>query len=189
MSKLNKKAFDRLKELSRFKMSKRRAAKILYDDKSFGFASHEDARTFVRQHTNALGSSGRDNIAWQTDVPTPIESDFKVIEIPKETNGVGLISDLHIPFQDERTISDFLNRKDEYEVIVLLGDVFDFHSISRFSKEKHIDIATEQEDWFQLMEFIRNRVPEHKIYFLFIGIHYNLIKDFIYYFRKIYFYR
>ena len=153
-------------------MSKRRAAKILYDNNQFGFRSLEDARNFVRYHTGSMGGQKnvRNIVAWNTDAPTPLESDFRVIEIPKETNGVGLISDLHIPFQDERTINDFLSKKDEYEVIVLLGDVFDFHSISRFSKEKHIDIATEQEDWFQLMEFVRGKVPNHKIYFL-LGNH------------------
>lgn len=163
--KLNEPAFARLQELSRLKLSKRGAAKILYDE-DFGFTSIEHARTFVRGHTMAKGAVGRDNITWITDVPTPLESEFNVIEIPKETDGIGLLADIHIPFQDKRTIDSFLERKDEYEVVVFLGDVFDFHSISRFSKHKTIDIAKEQEDWWQLMDYMRDQIPDKKIYFL-----------------------
>ena len=157
-------AFERLKELSRLKLSKRGAAKILYQEGLF--PGVEQARTFVRRHTMALGKSGYDNIKWLTDIPTPLESEFKVIEIPKKTNGIGLLCDIHIPFHDERTINGILERADEYEMLVI-QEVFDFYSLSKFSKHKTIDIAKEQEDFFQLMEYIRNKIPNHRIVFQF----------------------
>jgi len=155
-------AFNRLKEISRFKISKRGAAKMLV--KEGFFTSVEKARAFVRQHTMALGDSSRDNIPWIEDVPTPIETEFGVLEIPKDTDGIGLLCDIHIPFQDEKTIRSFLERKDEYKTIII-QEVFDFFSLSRFHKHRTLDIAKEQEDFFQLMELIRKEAPEHRIIF------------------------
>ena len=88
-------AFERLKELSRLKLSKRGASKILRDEGYF--KTVESARKFIRHHTGADGRGGKVNIQWLTDVPTPVESEFGVIDIPKETDGIGLLCDIHIP--------------------------------------------------------------------------------------------
>lgn len=155
-------AFKRLSEISRYKISKRGAARILVNE---GFFDNvEKARSFVRQHTDANGAMGKQNVDWIADVPTPMDSDFAIHEIPASVNGIGLLGDIHIPFQDEKTIMSFLERQDEYEMIIL-QEVFDMASFSKFHKPKTIDIAKEQEDFWQLMEFIRKIIPDKRIIF------------------------
>ena len=109
-------AFNRLQELSRIKISKRGAAKILWQEGFFN--NTEQARSFIRQKTGANGEFSNNSINWLTDIPTPLESEFRVKELPKNLNGIGLLSDIHIPFQDRKTIESFLEREDEYDAIV-----------------------------------------------------------------------
>lgn len=162
----NEDAFSRLQELSDLGLSKRGAAKILYNE---GFHnSLEAARGFVRSHTNAKGLSGRDNIKWNTNLPMPDETGFGIKDI-SDSDGVLMLCDIHLPFHDTDTIEKALKDKDEYDTIII-QEVFDFYALSRFDKTRLISVAREQEMFFQFMEWMREIVPNHKIYFQ-IGNH------------------
>lgn len=160
--KLKEEAFKRLQELSDLGISKRRAGQILYDEGYF--ANAEQGRGFVRRHTGANGGESRNNIKWNIGIPIPEQSEYGVREIPKATNGILLLCDIHLPFHDVKTIESALKRKDEYEIIII-QEVFDFYQISKFTKTRTIPLVQEQEAFFQLMEWIRQEAPDKRIIF------------------------
>ena len=157
----NEEAYARLQKLSDLGISKRRAAKILCDEGLYN--NLEKARTFVRQHTGANGSKSTYDIKWNTNLPMPDKTDFGIREITT-TKGILLLCDIHLPFHDNNTIEKALDLKDEYDTIII-QEVFDFYGLSKFDKTNRIEVHREQEMFFQLMEWMRERVPKHRIIF------------------------
>lgn len=157
----NDDAFSRIKELSDMGISKRGAAKVLYDEGFF--PNVENARSFIRQHTNANGNYKSDTIAWNTNLPLPEKTGFGVKDI-SDSNGILMLCDIHIPYHCNKTIQHALERKTEYDTIIL-QEVFDFYSLSKFDKTAIKNVKQEQEMFFQFMDWLRDQVPNHRIYF------------------------
>lgn len=152
----------RLKELSRIKISKRKAAQMMYKEKMF--PSLEAARSFVRRETGAKGKDSKFRVQWLTDIPTPIDTEFGVTKLPKSTDGILMLVDLHLPFHSPETIQQAIGMKSEYDTIII-QEVFDFYQLSRFDKTRTINVQEEQEAFFQLMDWIREECPTHRIIF------------------------
>lgn len=154
-------AFVRMQELSDTGISKRGAAKVLYDEGYF--TNIETARHFIRNHTNANGAMGYDNVTWNTGLPVPDDSGFGVKDI-SDANGILFLCDIHIPFHCNKTIQHALERKTEYDTIII-QEVFDFYSLSKFDKTAIKNVKQEQEMFFKFMDWLREQVPNHVIYF------------------------
>ena len=157
--------FNRIVELSKTNISKRYAASILHNE---GFSnSVEAARSVIRSHTLANGSASRFNkdriINWSSELPQPDKSEFAIKTIDCE-KGIGCLFDIHLPFHDLNTINAFIERGNEYDVIIL-QEVFDFYGLSKFDKTRIIRPAQEQETFFQFMDYFRNKLPDHRIIF------------------------
>ena len=152
----------RLKELSRIKISKRKAAQKMYKEKLF--PNLEAARNFVRRQTGASGAKSKFTVQWLTDVPTPIETEFGVTHLSKDTNGILMLVDLHLPFHSPDIIRQAIDMRSEYDTIII-QEVFDFYQLSRFDKTRTINVHEEQEAFFQLMDWIRDQCPNHRIIF------------------------
>lgn len=58
-----------------------------------------------------------------------------------------VVSDLHVPFHDERSVSVALAIAEDIkpEVVVFNGDLVDFYAISRFAKDPHRALMLQQE--------------------------------------------
>jgi len=157
----HKEAYARLQQLSDLGVSKRKAAKILYNEGFF--PNIEKGRGFIRRHTNASGTGSKDNIKWNTNLPMADETGFGIRDI-SDSKGVLLLCDIHLPFHDNNTIEQALALKKEYDTIII-QEVFDFYALSRFDKTRIVNVSREQEMFFQFMEWVREKVPKHKIIF------------------------
>lgn len=80
-----------------------------------------------------------------------------------------IISDLHFPFHDKRAIEIALKdgKRNGVDSIIMLGDIVDFHGLSKFDKnpdysktENDIDIAV------QFFEFLRQKFKGCRLIFL-----------------------
>ena len=60
----------------------------------------------------------------------------------------GVLSDIHIPFHDERALELSLNIFQELnlDIIILLGDVVDFYNVNMHQKNKHPGVLATIED-------------------------------------------
>lgn len=117
-------------------------ARIIYNENNELFNSVEHARTLIRYQKGALGELQRKKIPLKDK--TPLGSEFKnyfpegIQEVNVEefvipsSKSVGIITDLHIPFHDEKAIMKACAILKDVESLVLLGDCWDAYFISRF---------------------------------------------------------
>ena len=154
--------YKRMLELSGRGLSKRSAAQMLYKEGFFTLL--ESARSYIRHHTNAKGAGGSLNVVkWNTDIPIPEKSEFGVRDI-SEANGILMLCDIHLPFHVPGVIEHALERKSEYDTIIL-QEVFDFYALSKFDKTRVIKPAREQALFFEFMDWLRDEAPNHRIIF------------------------
>ena len=73
------------------------------------------------------------------------------------------VGDFHVPFQDEKCLSSFLQFCQwwEPETIFINGDLVDFYAISRFSKdpERELKLQEELDEAINVLEQIRKTSP------------------------------
>jgi len=89
-----------------------------------------------------------------------------------------LISDIHIPFQDNRAIETALSYTD-FDTLILNGDVFDFGSVSRFLKNPTLpEVLDELEIGRKFFEYLRQKFPKKRIIF-YTGNHDDRLKNYV----------
>lgn len=78
-----------------------------------------------------------------------------------------MISDLHIPYQSNKAVETAINYRDDFDTILILGDLLDMYQCSRFTKNpaaqnvmKEIGLAR------QFLESLRKKFPKSRIIFL-----------------------
>lgn len=99
----------------------------------------------------------RDIIALQPD-QFPTDSGTKEL----------VLSDIHIPFQDDLAVDAALNYADQFQpdIITLLGDTIDFYKISRFVKSpKKKSVSGEIKQTRGFLSDLRKRFPNARIIF------------------------
>lgn len=82
------------------------------------------------------------------------------------------IPDLHLPFQDKKSVSLVLDVASQFKAdeVILLGDVFDNYSISRYEKDPTRDFKLYIEELSEAKEYfheILSKLKSKKIVFLF----------------------
>lgn len=100
-----------------------------------------------------------------------VESDLASnIEVRKPNLKVVVLSDIHIPYQDQNALNLALAYMDDYQpdVIVLNGDIADFYGVSSYSKTKKDALNYQEEldatsDW--LLALV-NRFSDSEIYYI-----------------------
>jgi hypothetical protein len=137
-------------------------ARILLKDYPLDFDSLEQARGNIRRYRGEMGkySSPVINIGVRTtenkkqfmskkfELP---ESDYQKCEpfiIPKGQNNILLLSDIHLPYQDNKALELAINYGIENKVncVYLNGDTIDMYQASRFIKDRRLrDLAGELE--------------------------------------------
>jgi predicted phosphodiesterase len=159
----------------------RTIAKALYKDHPLIFDSTDQAASLVRYYRGNSGEKGRRSLSDKrfvrenqmpgtspfADLPKPIsgweELKVKKVKGPK----VGVFSDLHIPFHDERALDAALSwlKDQKPDSLVALGDICDFYGFSRWTKDPRL--VDPERDYLMVKQFwavLRREFPDCKIY-------------------------
>jgi len=148
-------------------------ARLLLKNNPLDFENVEQCRTAVRRYRGENGKNNSPviNVGVRTetekkqfmkktfDLP---ESDYEKSEpyvIPKLQNNVLVLSDIHIPYQDNKALELALNYGLENKVnaIYLNGDTIDMYQGSRFIKDRRLrDLAGELEMTRQFLKMLKD---------------------------------
>jgi predicted phosphodiesterase len=168
-------------------------SRIIFNKYPLDFDSVEQARNSVRYYRNETTKASKViNVGVRTaeekkqfmtkkfDLP---ESDYEKSEpylIPKGQNNVLVLSDIHIPYQDNKALELALNYGLENKVnaIYLNGDTIDMYQGSRFIKDRRLrDLAGELEMTRQFLKMLKDTF-NCPIYFK-IGNHEKRWEDYL----------
>ena len=148
-------------------------ARLLLQRNPLDFNNVEQCRTTIRRYRGENGKNNSPviNVGVRTetekkqfmkktfDLP---ESDYEKSEsfiVPKGQNNVLVLSDIHIPYQDNKALELALNYGLENKVnaIYLNGDTIDMYQGSRFIKDRRLrDLAGELEMTRQFLKTLQN---------------------------------
>lgn len=161
----------------------------------FGMLSVGERETRCFDYFNKHNIENRDQLrnTWKTN---PIEgvrikfaedmfSDYQDVKKYKEKRKGSIItgadyhqtfvlSDIHIPFQDDKTVKLVFDCLADYQPknVVLLGDILDCYSISRFTKDpsRMRSLQYEIDMFYKYMKDLRKILPNSNIYYI-LGNH------------------
>jgi predicted phosphodiesterase len=132
----------------------------------------------ARKRMNRLfGKNGQDHRKTETkrDAFRPARVSGAVLEMPPSkaeawtthdmsvTGRVGVLSDVHVPYHDERAIRSAVDhlRGEKIDALLLNGDFADFYTISRHEKNpKHRNFKAELDAVRQFLAWIRQTFPD-----------------------------
>lgn len=135
-----------------------------------GAITLEQARTRIRGQFGQGGSNTSRPVA-----PRPARRPGALVAMPKSvaaawtpyeltvTGRVGILSDVHVPYHSEIAVEAAVAwlRKAKVEALILNGDIADFYSISRWTKDPtQRDFSGELEAVRQFVHWIRQQFPE-----------------------------
>ena len=150
-------------------------AKKIYKENTKSFTSVDSVRSLIRLYT---GNSGK-KMAKQTqnkefftppkpynpfNLPESYANDYTAYEIKQSK--VLIISDLHFPYQDNKSIESALNYGLDKKVncILINGDLIDFATISRHEKDWRMRSVNQEFDAVrQFLVSLRKAFPQAKI--------------------------
>lgn len=163
--------------------------------------SEREAKCYEYFHTNSIKNRQELRDCWkQNQIPgvranfiEDIFSDFMLQkkldekrrdDIKANTNHsqIFVLSDIHIPFQDDDTLANvfdcIIDSQPQY--IVLLGDVLDCYSISRFCKrpDRIRNLQHEIDVFYKLMRGLKKQIPNTEIHYV-LGNHENRLEKLV----------
>lgn len=136
--------------------SKRFIATVLQSKHPDIFKDVEEARRFVRSVTGANGVIYKKDEQLIKDfalLENPIvECELNPFTVPKQYKKALVINDIHSKFHDRMALEAAINHasKQNCDIVIINGDLFDFYQFSRFDKNNRIrsEFYTERE-WVQ----------------------------------------
>lgn len=88
------------------------------------------------------------------------------IKIPRNQT-ILVLSDIHCPYHDVEALSQAMSSIEDPDSVILLGDVLDFHRISKYPNDKDtLSFTEELIIGKQLLYGIRERFPNSNIYYI-----------------------
>lgn len=150
------KYIEKGKEFSR-SYSKKFIATVLHADHPDKFKDVEDARYVVRYVTGATSGGLKDKDKQLAEdfilLEQPIvECELKPFVVPKQYKKALIINDVHSKFHDRRALEVAINFgvKQNCDICIINGDLFDFYQFSRFDKNNRIKYEFHSErEWVQ----------------------------------------
>lgn len=152
-------------------------ARIIYKDLPIAFKDVESIRTVLRQIEDKKGKANR--AIKRTDIPERPRNPYNLPESAKEErepfilptacNNILLISDLHIPYQDNDAISLTFDYgiREGINTVFINGDLMDFHHLSRFQKDpRKRSVKYEFDAAKAFLRALRSAFPKAFIYWL-----------------------
>ena len=159
--------------------STRNIARIIFENHPLLFNSYDTVRAYIRKLRGENKSSlltiekyGLPKYEKKVDhaiqLPKSYKKDRKPFILPKTHNNILLISDLHMPYHDNKAIMAALNegKKSKINTIFINGDLLDFHQLSKFEKDpEKRDTVSEFECVITFLKGLRKMFPKVAIYF------------------------
>jgi len=142
------------------KASTRAISRLIYEAFPLDFTNADSVRTSVQKYRgeHKTQSSKVTQVGVRTEQEkkdainkTLPESDYQKLEpfiIPKGQNNILILSDIHLPYQDNKALELAINYGIENKVnaVYLNGDTIDMYQASRFIKDRRLrDLAGELE--------------------------------------------
>lgn len=121
-----------------------------------------------------------DPVAGGPRLPDPETHDYSPVGIDAP-GAYGVISDVHLPYHDRRTIETAVREWKGRGVagILLNGDILDFYQISRFSRDPSKPrVKAEIEKGRQFFDYLRSEFPRARLVFKF-GNHDERLGNFL----------
>jgi predicted phosphodiesterase len=149
-------------------------ARLIYKDNDKQFKDIEEVRSSIRYYRGKKGEAAKKNLATfefldqniEFVMPESYAETFEPYEISQSRTLI--ISDLHIPYQDNDSIQKAINYGKEKKVncILINGDVLDFAGISRHEKDwRQRSVHEEFEATRVFLNSLREHFPKAKIVF------------------------
>jgi predicted phosphodiesterase len=127
-------------------------SRIRYQFGVHGAASRKFAKAAVKRKTRLAGSV----LAMPASMAEPWVQ-FNLATVGR----VGILSDCHVPYHDERAVAAAVNHIDGVDALVLNGDIADFYAISRWQKDpSQRDFKAELQAVRDFIAWIRYRFPK-----------------------------
>lgn len=151
-------------------------AKKIYNENDLAFKDVEACRSIVRHlrgHNGKNVSKDKRFVKPKTNdtnpykLPESDEKERKPFKLPTACNNILLISDLHIPYHSITAITAALDygKKEEVNTIIILGDLLDFHQISRFQRDpRKRSVRFEFDSAKEFLRVLRANFPNAGIY-------------------------
>lgn len=168
-------------------------ARIMYDKEKPLFKDVEEARKHLRYIEGKNGAHNRSHVRIKKyvvndnrsvnpyNLPKSDETEFK--PYPLKATKIALLCDIHVPYHNIEAITvalDYL-KKEKPDAVVIDGDLFDFHALSRFQPDpRKKNFAQELAIGIDLLRII-SKTLKCKIYYK-LGNHDERYEDFL--FRK-----
>ncbi len=139
------------------------------------FDSVEQARCQIRWY---LGQHGQESRNKKRLSHRKARKSGQIMEIPKSKakritpyfirgeNKILVISDLHLPYHDEKAIQVALEKgkAEDVNIIILLGDILDMYQMSQWVRDpKNPNMATEIETCRKFLELLKKQFPKARI--------------------------
>jgi predicted phosphodiesterase len=136
--------------------SKRFIATVLQSKHPDVFKDVEEARSCVRRVTGAKGRKVKMDRQLEEDfalLENPmVECELKPFVVPIQYKKSFIINDIHSKFHDRKALEVAVNHasKQNCDIVIINGDLFDFYQFSRFDKNNRIrsEFFSERE-WVQ----------------------------------------
>lgn len=163
--------------------SKRTLAEIIYKENRVLFVDEEDARGIIRYYTGASGETKKKSTVaakslvehkthFSFDNPyglPPSEAKpFEPYIIPKANNNILFLSDIHLPYQDNKALSLALSYGKEKNIntIYLNGDILDIYKGSFHEQDpKKRDLEYELQVGRDFLDTLKSHFPTAKIFY------------------------
>lgn len=155
-------------------------ARMIYEENKAVFTSVEAVRSIVRTYRGANGDTHRQNLKdrrfireFKKDflnpysLPDSDEKEFEPFVIPKVNNKILVLSDVHVPYHSIEALTAAIEygKAEKINTILLNGDIFDFHKMSRFDKDpRNRNFKEEIEIAHLFLDSLQNEFPNAKIY-------------------------
>jgi len=179
MSNTNRKEIT-MEYLQRYngEISKNAMAKIMFEDHKDIFSNKEDARSAIRYYTGNAGATKRQHSANEETFffhKGEKQLDPLLYGFEKENASILILSDIHVPFHDEKALQISLEYgyKHGVDTIYLNGDIFDYYGESKFDKDpRKARMESDYEKYEDFLYDLRCGFPDAQIFFK-VGNHEN----------------
>lgn len=144
-------------------------AKKIYRENKEAYNTIDSVRSAIRKCRGKSGDLKRKQTrdkqfySQKPKLPKPVTQTKTTYQVPTCNNKILVISDLHVPYHDEKAIKAALKYGKEKKVntIIINGDLIDFYQLSRFEKDPRVrNAAFEIKEAKQVLEYIRHQFPK-----------------------------
>jgi len=170
-------------------------AKKIVSETGLVFDSVEQCRGIIRYYTGDNGEKNRKHLGdrrfMRTEtidsgknpygLPESDALDYPIFKIPKAQNRILVIGDMHVPFQDNTSITATINWAKEHDINTVFynGDSIDCHQLSYFMKDpRKKKFVEEREVFWRVLDVFQEALP-NAVFYKKIGNHEERFENYL----------